>query len=96
MSFAQTPDGDFWMGTRESGLFRFVKGEMIALRKGLPDLKVNCLLPGRNSDLWVGTDDGIVRWNGTELVTTGIPPALNHVQALSMTMDRDVNIWSKV
>ena len=93
MSFAQTPDGDFWMGTRESGLFRFVKGEMIALRKGLPDLKVNCLLPGRNSDLWVGTDDGIVRWNGTELVTTGIPPALNHVQALSMTMDRDVNIW---
>jgi ligand-binding sensor domain-containing protein/signal transduction histidine kinase len=93
MSFAQTPDGEFWMGTREAGIFRFVKGEMIALRKGLPDLKVNCLLSGRGSDLWVGTDDGVVRWNGAELVATGIPPALDHVQALSMTMDRDANIW---
>jgi ligand-binding sensor domain-containing protein/signal transduction histidine kinase len=93
MSFAETPDGDFWMGTRESGLFRFVKRKVIDLRKGLPDLKVNYLLSGRGSDLWVGTDDGVVRWNGTELVTTGIPQALNHVQALSMTMDRDANIW---
>ena len=93
MSFAQSPDGDFWMGTREAGLFRFAKGKMIAVRKGLPDLKVNCLLPGRNSGLWVGTDDGVVRWNGAELVTEGIPADLSHIQALSMTLDRDANIW---
>src|SRR5580698_1834264 len=93
MSFAQTADGDFWMGTREAGLYRFAKGKMIAVRKGLPDLKVNCLLPGRNSGLWVGTDDGVVRWNGAELVTEGIPAALSHIQALSMTLDRDANIW---
>jgi ligand-binding sensor domain-containing protein/signal transduction histidine kinase len=94
LALAQTPNGDFWMGTRESGLFRFTGGKMIAVKQGLSDLKVNCLLPNSDHDLWIGTDNGIVRWNGESLDTKGIPESLQHVQTLSMMMDRDANVWA--
>jgi ligand-binding sensor domain-containing protein/signal transduction histidine kinase len=92
LSLAQTPTGEIWMGTRDAGVFRLGGGKTTPIRKGLPDLKVNCLLPDGDS-VWVGTDNGIVRWNGTELTTAGLPASLNHVQALAMARDRDANIW---
>ena len=48
--------------------FSAVEREEDAVSKGLPDLKVNCLLPGKDGELWVGTDKGVARWNGSELV----------------------------
>ncbi len=89
-SLAETPDGDVWIGTRDAGIFRIRDGKTSPVRNGLPDMKVNCLLAdGR--DLWIGTDNGIARWNGSELTTAGIPR--NHFQALAMARDRDANIW---
>jgi len=93
LALAQTPNGDFWMGTRESGLFRFSGDTVASVKNGLSDLKVNCLLSNSDRDLWVGTDSGIVRWNGESLDAKGIPASLSHVQALSMIRDRDENIW---
>jgi ligand-binding sensor domain-containing protein/signal transduction histidine kinase len=93
ISLAQMPSGDIWMGTREAGLGHFTADQTSAVKPGLPDLKVNCLLANSDRDLWVGTDSGIVRWNGTELVNPGIPSSMNHFQALSMVRDRDANVW---
>ncbi|HUD98945.1 MAG TPA: two-component regulator propeller domain-containing protein [Bryobacteraceae bacterium] len=93
ISLAQTPNGDIWMGSRDSGLFRRAGGKTFEIRNGLPDAKINCLLPDGNSDLWIGTDNGLVRWNGSELTTAGIPASLNHFQVLTMARDRDSNIW---
>jgi ligand-binding sensor domain-containing protein/signal transduction histidine kinase len=92
-ALAQTPNGDVWMGTRDAGLFRMSGGNALSIRQGLPDLKVNCLLPAGDRDLWIGTDNGIARWNGTQLTPANIPTALNRFQALVMTRDRDGNIW---
>ena len=92
-ALAQTPDGDIWMGTRDAGVFRLNGGKTTSIRKGLPDLKVNCLLADGDRDLWIGTDNGIVRWNGNQLTAAGVPASLNHFQALSMVRDRDANIW---
>jgi hypothetical protein len=72
-SLAQTPDGDLWVGTRDAGVFRIGGGKTASIRNGLPDLKVNCLLAGGNRDVWIGTDNGMARWNGSELTTAGIP-----------------------
>jgi ligand-binding sensor domain-containing protein/signal transduction histidine kinase len=93
LAIAQTPNGDFWMGSRESGLFRFTAGNMVGVKEGLPSLKINCLFSNGDRDLWLGTDDGVARWNGTAVDTKGIPPLLGHVQALSIVRDRDSNIW---
>jgi signal transduction histidine kinase/ligand-binding sensor domain-containing protein len=93
ISLAQTRNGDVWMGTRDGGLFRDSGGKTVSIRNDLPDLKINCLLPDNDQGLWVGTDDGIVRWSGSELTSTGIPKSLRHFQALAMVGDRDGNVW---
>lgn len=93
ISMAQTPDGDIWMGTRDSGIFRIQKKKTFAVVTGLPDPKVNALLPGRGRDLWIGTDGGLVRWNGAELTSDGIPPGLANLQVLAIARDRDENLW---
>ncbi len=93
LSVAQTDDGSFWLGTRGAGLYRLRGGTTLPITAGLPDPKVNCLLPGGNGDLWIGTDNGIVRWNGSELDNHDIPAALKNAQILSLTKDRDSNLW---
>ncbi|MGD1092928.1 MAG: two-component regulator propeller domain-containing protein [Bryobacteraceae bacterium] len=92
-SLAQTTEGDVWIGTRDAGVFHIRDGKTSSIRNGLPDLKVNSLLADGGRNLWIGTDNGIARWNGSELTTTEIPASLGHFQALSMTRDRDGNIW---
>jgi signal transduction histidine kinase len=93
IAIAETPDGDVWMGTRDSGLLRAHAQHVTEITRGLPDQKINCLLPGDGGDLWIGTDSGVVRWNGTEITTSGLPAALGRVRALAMIRDRDANTW---
>jgi signal transduction histidine kinase/streptogramin lyase len=93
LSMVQTSNGDIWMGTRENGLFRFTAGKAVPVRRGLPDIKVDSLLADANN-LWIGTDEGIVRWNGSELTTAGVPASLGHFQALALVRDRDGNLWA--
>jgi len=93
LSLAQTAEGDLWMGTRDAGLFRSAGKQTTAISKGLPDTKINCLLPDGKRNLWVGTDNGLVKWNGSVLTSVGIPASIKNFQALAMTRDRDGNIW---
>ena len=93
LAMAQSSDGDVWLGTRDSGLYRMRGGRMERVGPGLPDPKVNCLLPLDGGELWVGTDRGIVRWNGSALTSDGVPSGLRDAQALAMLRDRDRNVW---
>src|ERR1700677_2975962 len=65
ISTAETPDGMVWLGTRDKGLFYMSKGRVYPSGMKLPDVKINCLLPGEKGELWIGTDKGIARWNGS-------------------------------
>jgi signal transduction histidine kinase/ligand-binding sensor domain-containing protein len=93
ISLAQTRDGNVYLGTRDAGLFREAGGKSVSIRQGLPDLKVNCLLPDGEQGVWVGTDQGIARWNGSKFTAVGLPAAHNRFQALAMIRDRDANVW---
>src|SRR5580693_4727337 len=93
ISLAQTENDDVWMGTRDAGLFRLRSGKTVAIQKGLPDLKVDCLLRDVDGGLWVGTDNGIVHWNGSELSAVDLPAAMRRFQALAMVRDHDGNVW---
>ncbi|MBZ5593521.1 MAG: hypothetical protein LAP39_14860 [Acidobacteriia bacterium] len=93
ISMAQTADGRIWMGTRDEGLFSPSEGGVSSIAEGLPDKKVNTLLALGDRELWIGTDNGLVRWNGTELTQAGLSPSLEHAQILAMTRDRESNIW---
>jgi len=93
-SLAETADGRVWLGTRDKGLFYVQGGKIAAIAGKLPGQKVNCMLAASESDLWIGTDDGVFRWNGSELTRGGLPPALQHAQVLTLVKDRDANIWA--
>ncbi len=93
ISMAETADGRIWMGTRDAGLFSMSQGAVSSVTQGLPDRKINTLLPVGDRELWIGTDNGLVRWNGTELTEAGLSHSLEHTQILSMIKDRESNIW---
>jgi ligand-binding sensor domain-containing protein/signal transduction histidine kinase len=93
LSMAETTDAKVWLGTQDRGLFYLDQGRIFSIGKGLPKRKTNCLLALPNGDLWIGTDNGVVRWNGAQLTRLGLPPAIKHVQVLAMRRDRDSNVW---
>ena len=93
ISIAKTGSGEVWVGTRDAGLFLISEGELSAITKEMPDRKINCLLTAGDHELWVGTDNGVVRWSGGQSAAIRAADALNHVQALAMAYDRESNIW---
>jgi ligand-binding sensor domain-containing protein/signal transduction histidine kinase len=93
VSMAETADGKIWLGTRDKGLFYIKEGQIVSAGKGLPTDKINCLLAIDNRELWIGTDKGVVRWNGTAITSEGVPFSVRHTQVNSMVRDRDANIW---
>ena len=93
ISIAKTSDGKVWMGTRDTGLFYMSEGRLSSVEKGLPDRKINSLMAGYDRELWIGTDNGVVRWNRDEATKTGVSNILGHAQILAITKDRESNIW---
>ncbi len=81
VSMARSTAGDIWLGSRDAGLFR-VRGEDVTrYTAGLPDLKINALLAGPDGEVWIGTDRGVARWNGTEITQAGIPAVLQRLRS---------------
>ncbi|HMD20378.1 MAG TPA: two-component regulator propeller domain-containing protein, partial [Alloacidobacterium sp.] len=93
ISMAQTDDGKIWLGTERRGLFYLQEGRVSSALNGLVDARINCLLSLQNSELWVGTAKGVLRWNGKELTSEGVPSSLRNLDVLSILRDRDSNIW---
>lgn len=93
ISIAATADGKIWLGTQDKGLVYLRDGRVYAPAKELPNAKTTCLLPLQNSELWIGTNKGVLRWNGTEITRAGVPSSLLNVEVLSMVRDRDANLW---
>jgi signal transduction histidine kinase/ligand-binding sensor domain-containing protein len=91
MSIAETADGAVWLGMRDSGLFcvRDGRGSQV----GLPDQKVNVLLPVDGSKLWIGTDSGLMHWDGSAITRRGVPAALARSPIRALARDRDSNLW---
>lgn len=92
ISMAKTGDGKVWMGTRDAGLFFMSEGQLVAVTKELPDRKINSLLAVQGRELWVGTDNGVVRWNGDEPAKAAGNP-LDRIQVLAMAGDGKSNVW---
>ncbi len=93
IAMAQTDDGKIWLGTERRGLFYLQEGRVLSASDGRFDTKINCLLPIQNSELWVGTAKGVLRWSGTKLTLEGVPSSLLNLDVLSILRDRDSNIW---
>jgi PAS domain S-box-containing protein len=92
VSMGETADGKVWLGTLGDGLFFLTGGRATNVNAGLPDRKINSLLP-IGEELWVGTDTGLYHGNGSGFRRLDLPSFLGTVQVLSLLRDRDSNIW---
>jgi signal transduction histidine kinase/ligand-binding sensor domain-containing protein len=92
ISLAETADGKVWLGTLGDGLFFLTGGRATNVNAGLPDRKINSLLP-IGEELWVGTDTGLYHGNGKDFRRIELPSFPGNVQVLSLLRDRDSNIW---
>ena len=92
ISMAETADGKVWLGTLGDGLFFLAGGRATNVNAGLPDRKINSLLP-IGEELWVGTDTGLYHGNGNGFRRLELPSFLGNVQVLSILRDHDSNMW---
>jgi signal transduction histidine kinase/ligand-binding sensor domain-containing protein len=93
LALAETAEGRLLLGTRDAGLFLLENGRLRALATGLPDRKVNAVLAVDAGEAWIGTDRGLVHWDGRGLTTAGVPESLRDVQVLALLRDRDGLLW---
>jgi len=93
ISLAETADGKIWLGTLGDGLFFLAGARASQVNAGLPDRKINCLLATGSDELWVGTDRGLYRGNGSGFRRVELPSFLGDVQVFSLLRDRDSNMW---
>lgn len=92
-SMVETSDGKVWQGTRDKGLFYLSDGRISAVGKGGPSGRISGLLPLDNGQFWIGTEKGVVEWDGLKVTETGVPSALRNTDVRAMIRDRDANIW---
>jgi signal transduction histidine kinase/ligand-binding sensor domain-containing protein len=92
ISMTETADGKVWLGTLGDGLFFLTGGRATNVNAGLPDRKINSLLP-IDDELWVGTDTGLYHGNGNGFRRLELPSFLGNVQVLSILRDHDSNMW---
>ncbi|MBV8068991.1 MAG: hypothetical protein JO270_03750, partial [Acidobacteriaceae bacterium] len=93
ISMAQTDDGRIWLGTEHRGLFYLQDGRVASASSGRDEMQINCLLALQKSELWVGTEKGLLRWDGRDLRSAATPATLHNLNVLSILRDRDSNIW---
>jgi signal transduction histidine kinase/ligand-binding sensor domain-containing protein len=94
ISLAEAPDGAIWIGTRDSGLYVLKQGQVSPAASELRDTKINCILPVNDQELWLGTDEGVIRWDGRKITHTSLSRSLHNVQVLAMIKDHESNIWA--
>jgi signal transduction histidine kinase/ligand-binding sensor domain-containing protein len=92
LSIAETSDHAVWIGLRDNGLICVRAGHASKVT-GLPDQKVNALLPVAGPELWIGTDAGLVRCDGSTITRRGVPATLARSPILALARDRDSNVW---
>ena len=83
-------NGRFWIGTEWGGVFRVNGRKLEAVRS--PDSPaggyVRKIHRTRDGTLWFGTDSGILKYNGTELVSVVKRPWV-----LALGSDHEGNLW---
>jgi signal transduction histidine kinase/ligand-binding sensor domain-containing protein len=93
ISVAESGDDKVWIGTKDAGLYYLSNEKVSAVSTGLPDKKINSLLAMDSRAVWIGTDNGVVQWDGTGLSPAAKLHSLDHTQGLVMIRDRDCNVW---
>lgn len=94
-SLLNDKQGNLWVGTNDSGLFRFHNNIFthFNMQDGLPSDSVRRLFEDSNGGLWIGTTSGVAYFNGKVFQRFTSPEALNTKLVNFICQDTDDNIW---
>ena len=93
VAIAETTDGKIWLATRDHGFSYLFDGRISEAGEGTISGKTTCLLPLDNGEMWIGTDQGVLRWDGTKLTQLGVPARLRRAEVHALLRGRGSNIW---
>jgi ligand-binding sensor domain-containing protein len=93
VAMAKTGDGKIWLGTFAEGLYSLADGSATHITAGLPSKRINCLLAVGEKELWVSTDKGVFRGDGTSFQPVALPGSAAGAQVLTMLEDHNGNVW---
>jgi len=77
----------------ESAAGRQVPVRVFAVADGLPQIEISCLFEDRRGYLWVGTTDGLARFDGRNFVTYGVSDGLPHPVIHDIVEGSDGALW---
>jgi signal transduction histidine kinase/ligand-binding sensor domain-containing protein/CheY-like chemotaxis protein/HPt (histidine-containing phosphotransfer) domain-containing protein len=87
--------GTFWIGTNEHGLLRLSNSQITSFEAadGLPEGRVRPIVQDRQSDLWVGTSNGLARLRGGRFEVWTKRDGLPGNYVVTLFEDRDGTLW---
>ncbi len=87
-------EGDFWFGTF-AGLHHLRDDKLTSYgaAEGLTNVIVQSIAQGDDDTLWIGTREGLVRWNGTKLTPVVEPPLLRQLNVAAVFVDSRGTVW---
>ena len=88
-------DGSLWIGTEGGGLVRYRQGKFRAFgaSDGLSDRFVRALFEDPDGTLWVGTDNGLLRYAHGRLARVDGKGDVPAVAVHAIAMDRQGGLW---
>jgi signal transduction histidine kinase/ligand-binding sensor domain-containing protein len=95
-SFAQTPDGELWIGT-DSGLLQFDGARFLRWSppagQQLASEHILALAPGRDGSLWIGTREGISHWKDARVRNYQTSKGPEGPSVVAILIDRAGTAW---
>ena len=87
-------DGGMWVGS-EGGLHHLHSGQVddFGVEDGLPDARVQTIVPGTGDTLWLGTANGVAKWSIARGVAEPGPAELSHMSVSAGLEDSAGNLW---
>ncbi len=94
---AEDSSGRIWVGTgtgvRVYDDARANQIDSITTSDGLPNNFTTKIYADRQSNVWIGTDDGLARWRNGEIKAYRTSDGLSNNHILAICGDRDGNLW---
>ena len=87
-------DGIIWIGT-EGGINKFKDGKLLKdeMIIHLPSKRTSSIIESAQKEIWVGTNNGIWRWNYKQERTMGRDDGLSHQNISKLFVDLEGYIW---
>ncbi|HTF68812.1 MAG TPA: two-component regulator propeller domain-containing protein [Edaphobacter sp.] len=87
--------GTLWIGTDGDGVYHLMPGRTVhySAPRELTNNFIRAFLQTANGDIWIGTDEGVARINGSGVHTYQVQDGLVYFSIRSLLEDRNHDVW---